>query len=111
MIVAGFLLLLSSFAQAQSPRTTQNMSVAITLGATFQTILTTAQVRIQITIQNNNTTTDNCWVHIGPGTPTTANSILLTPGQAYTRYYPYIPSDAIQATCATTNNTLYVDIQ
>ena len=98
-------------AGAQSPRTTQNMSVSVTMGTVFQPILTVAQTRIQITIQNNNTSTDNCWIHVGTGTPTTSNSMLLTPSQAYTRYYPYIPSDAIQGTCTTSADTIYVDIQ
>jgi hypothetical protein len=40
-----------------------------------------------------------------------ATSILLLAGGAYTRYSPYVPSDAIQATCAGSSDTLYVDFQ
>lgn len=87
---------------------TLNSSVVITLGGTFQTILT-ARNRQSLTIQNNMVTTSNCWVYVGGGTATAAKSILLTPGSSYTRYYPFVPNDAIQATCASTSDTLYVD--
>ena len=87
---------------------TVNASAVITLGNTFQTILAAGN-RQSVTIQNNMVTTDNCWVFVGGGTATVAKSILLTPGMSYTRYYPFVPNDAIQATCASTNDTLYVD--
>lgn len=98
-------------------RSTLNSSVVITTGATFQPVLasiigTTTAITTQrqsLTIQNNNTNTDNCWIFIGSGTATAAKSIILAPGQAYTRYWPFVPSDAIQATCTTANDTLYVD--
>jgi len=68
-------------------------------------------MRRSLTIQNNNIS-DNCWLFIGANASATkGTSILLTPGQSYTRYYPYIPSDNISATCATTNDTLYIDTQ
>jgi hypothetical protein len=35
----------------------------------------------------------------------------LLAGASYRRDSPYIPSDAIQATCATSADTLYVDTQ
>jgi hypothetical protein len=100
------------FAQTIVASTT-NGSVVITTGNTFQTILgaiTQNNQRRSLTIENNNAA-DSCWLFIGSGTPTKATSILLTAGQLYVRYYPYIPSDAIQATCATTSDTLYVDFQ
>ncbi len=87
---------------------TVNSSAVITLGGTFQTILA-ARNRQSLTIQNNMITTSNCWVFVGSGTATAATSILLTPGASYTRYYPFVPNDAIQATCASTSDTLYVD--
>lgn len=99
---------------AQTVAQTTNGSITITAGNTFQAALaavTSNNQRRSLTIQNNNTTTDNCWVFVGGGSATKGTSILLQPGQAYTRYYPYVPSDAIQATCTTTNNTLYVDNQ
>src|SRR6185437_5895153 len=95
-------------------RSTLNASVTIATGNTFQTVLSAMGATTQrqaLTIQNNNTNTDNCWVFIGSGSATEAKSIILAPGQAYTRYWPYAPSDAIQATCATTSDTLYADVQ
>lgn len=90
---------------------TTNRSVTIAAGNTFQTILAASLTRNSITIQNNQTTTDNCWVFIGAGNATAGTSILLAPGGSYQRYFPFVPSDAIQATCATTSDTLYVDTQ
>jgi hypothetical protein len=95
-------------------RSTLNSSATITTGNTFQTVLasilgTTTQ-RQALTIQNNNAT-DSCWIYVGSGSATKANSILLASGQAYTRYWPYVPSDAIQATCATNSDTVYIDVQ
>src|ERR1700737_453103 len=93
-------------------------TVVIAAGNTFQSILpaipTTASVgRRSITIQNNNAT-DSCWIFLmglGETTPTKARAILLLSGGSYTRYFPLVPSDGIQATCATTGDSLYVDTQ
>ena len=114
----------SARAQGVYPNTavTTNGSVVITTGSIFQTVLAAVTVnpvnpiRHSLTIQNNNTTsTDNCWITFGTGitagTATKAKSIILAPGQAYTRYWPYIPSDEIEGTCTTTGNSLYVDTQ
>ena len=101
---------------------TVNGSIIITAGNTFQTVLAAVPVnsagRRSLTIQNNNggacqstSTCDYCWVFIGSGTATTARSIQLAATQAYTRFYPLAPSDVIQATCANTSDTLYVDTQ
>ncbi len=97
---------------------TVNASVTITAGGTFQTVLPsilgTSTRRQALTIQNNNsisTGTEYCYLHIGTGTPTTANSIILGPGGSYQRYFPYVPSDAFQATCTTETDTLYIDYQ
>jgi hypothetical protein len=92
---------------------TTNSSVVIATGNTFQTVLaaiTLNNQRRSLTIQNNNTT-DSCWIFIGSGAATKATSIVLLPGGSYTRYLPYVPADAIQATCTTTADTLYIDIQ
>jgi hypothetical protein len=104
-----------AFAQAPQMRGTVNGSVVITLGNTFQTVLAAAASPIRrnsLSIQNNNST-DSCWIVIGGalGSATKGTAILLLAGGSYTRYWPYIPSDAIHATCATTNDTLYVDTQ
>lgn len=102
-----------AFAQSALAPTT-NGSVVIVTGNTFQTILAAVSgtLRRSLTIQNNNAT-DSCWIFIGSGAATKATSIILdtTHGTAYTRYAPYVPSDVIQATCATSSDTLYVDTQ
>jgi hypothetical protein len=117
-----------SAAQAQSNRGTLNWSAKITTGNTFQT-LRPAEQRWSITIQNNNAS-DNCYLIVGgnqvtPGTTTVGTNvttgggtvtaqqaaILLTPGLPWQRYYPYVPNDAIYATCASTGDSLYVDTQ
>src|SRR5690349_7848737 len=104
----------AAFAQTH-PTTlgTTNASVTIATGNTFQSILSSVQVNTQarqsITIQNNNTNNDNCWLYIGAtASATKGTSILLAPGGSYQRYYPYIPTDNIAATCTTTNDTLYL---
>jgi hypothetical protein len=121
-IVAAFLLLSISSANAQPANPVQgnvintvtvNSSATITLGNTFQTVmaaLASGLVRRSLTIQNNNAT-DICCLFIGSGTAAKGTSILLLAGQAYTRYWPNVPSDAFQATCANTNDTLYIDNQ
>jgi heme/copper-type cytochrome/quinol oxidase subunit 1 len=113
LAIAGALLL-SCAAQAQTViAPTKNNSTVIVAGNTFQNVLaavTVASSRRSLTIQNNNTS-DVCWIYVGSGTATKAASIMLASGQAYTRYYPYIPLDLIQATCTTTADTLYVDVQ
>jgi hypothetical protein len=91
---------------------TTNRSVVITLGATFQTVVaSTVTGRRSLTIENNNTSGDNCYVYIGSSGQTEAAAILLIKGGSYTRYWPFVPNDTIQATCDTTNDTLYVDTQ
>lgn len=95
-------------------RATVNSSVTITAGSTFQQVLAsnigTSTQRQALTIQNNNTNTDSCWVYLGTtANATKAAAIILAVGQAYTRYWPYVPSDAIQVTCASTSDTVYVD--
>jgi hypothetical protein len=114
LAAAAFILALSCLgASAQTVAATANSSATITTGNTFQTILTAVtqtNQRRSLTIENNNAS-DSCWLFIGAGSATEATSILLTSGGSYTRYYPYVPADAIQATCATSNDTLYVDFQ
>lgn len=95
--------------------------------------------RHSLTIQNNNVSagalsSDLCYLivansalaaQITPGTTTTSSnvtvsgktitaaqaSVVLSGGGSFQRYFPYIPSDAIYGTCATTADTLYVDTQ
>jgi hypothetical protein len=118
LLLGTALLMLSGPAWSQpAPRNfpTKNSSASIVTGNTFQSVLAAAvgsTLRNSLTIQNNNTNADSCWVFIGPNASATkATSILLAQGASYTRYYPFIPSDNISATCATTADTLYVDTQ
>jgi hypothetical protein len=100
-------------ARAQTNAATTNGSATIITGNTFQTVLgaiANNTPRRSLTIENNNTS-DSCWLYVGSGSATKALSMLLLPGGSYVRYYPYVPSDAIQATCATSNDTLYLDTQ
>ena len=94
-------------------RSTLNLSNTVTTGNTFQIVLQplSGAQRQAVTIQNNNTSTDNCWLFLGSGSATEAKSILLAPGQAYQRYWPYVPSDEFQITCASTSDTFYADVQ
>lgn len=129
LCVLLLLALWSSSALAQSAMPTDNQSVSVATGLTYQSIQLANGVRRAVTIQNNNTTsTENCWINIdgtvaaGATTATSVTvkgasitaakaSILLTPGQAYTRYYPYVPNGPIVGTCTTTGDSIYADIQ
>ena len=114
--------------------TTNNYSVTITTGLTYQLLLPAGQNRRSLTIENNQISgTDVCYLIFGqnitsqitPGVTLTstnltiqsntvtagAASLILNPGQAYTRFYPYIPSDPIYVACSTMGDSLYVDIQ
>lgn len=104
-------------AQAQTVATTTRTPIVITAGNTFQTILaavTSNNQRRSLQIQNNNAT-DSCWLDYGigvtAGNATKGAAFLLLPGGSFTRYYPYIPSDEIEATCTSTSDTMRVDIQ
>lgn len=115
----------------QANVSTLNVPTIITTGNTFQVVLpsnlNTGIRRQSLTIENNNAT-DNCFILIGgpwAAGDTTATSrtingvsitsvkdgILLLPGGQYTRYWPLVPSDQILATCASTSDSLYVDVQ
>lgn len=119
-ILAAVVLLalwLTSPLAAQTVAQTTRVPTSITTGNTFQTILpavTSNNQRKSLEIQNNNAT-DNCWIDFGigvtAGNASKANAYLLQPGWALTRYTPYIPADEIEATCATTADTLRVDFQ
>lgn len=111
-----------AFLLAASPALAQTInaptidaSASIAAGNTFQIVLAAVgappAIRRSLTIQNNNVNGDSCWIYPHGDSATKAKSILLLPGGSYTRYYPYVPSDAVQATCTTTADTLYVDTQ
>jgi hypothetical protein len=112
---------------------TKNGSVAITTGLTYQLLLAASTSRNSLTIENNQASgTDVCYLLFGSnvtvvaGTTTTSStsiisgsasitaanaSIVLSVGQAYTRYYPFVPSEAIYVTCTTTGDLIYADTQ
>lgn len=114
--------------------TTTNFAVTITTGLTYQQLLPAGQNRRSLTIQNNQISgTDICYITFGQNitgqvtagvsntstnftingntVPAGGASLILNPGQSYTRFYPYIPSDVIYVTCSTTGDSVYVDIQ
>lgn len=117
LLLSGVILLgLLGSAQADNTpgqATTIDHSLAVTTGNTFQTAVPAAvwpgAPRLGLLIQNNNTSTDNCWVFPHATTASTAKAILLAPGGSYSRYFPYVPADAIQVTCATAGDTLYIE--
>lgn len=116
LAVAGMLAAASPSGAQVTPAATVNGSVAIAAGNTFQSALAALgsppALRRSLTIQNNNTNGDNCWLFIGAtASATKALSILLGPGGSYQRYAPYIPSDNLAVTCTTTADTVYVDTQ
>jgi len=115
-------------ALAQANRSSLNYSQMIATGNTYQQ-LRPQENRSAIEVQNNNTA-DNCYVFVGAnvvtaGTTTTSTnvtvagntltaahaSILLVPGQSWSRYFPYVPNDPVFGTCALATDSLYVVIQ
>lgn len=129
LVAALALLLFAPPALAQSALSQDNRSISVTTGLTFQSIALADNNRLMIEIQNNNTSTDNCWINVdgvvgATAITTTTNvttsagvtvtaakaSVLLGPGQAYTRYYPHVPLGPIVGTCATTADSIYVGI-
>ena len=112
----------SGFATTQpcpGNKNTTNNSATIATGNTYQTVLAAATNRASLTIENNNAT-DSCWLTFGTlangtkitaGNASKANSILLLAGGSFQRYFPYVPADEIEATCASNNDTLYIDTQ
>ena len=128
-LVAALALSLTHAAHAQSvsPAPLSNTSQAITTGNTYQQLLAASSVRKSITIENNNSA-DTCYIDptgtVQPGDTTATSesiggktltaikgSIELLPGGAWTRYYPFIPSNTIVGTCASSSDSLYVDVQ
>lgn len=112
---------------AQSALSTDNRSISVTTGGTFQAIAPTDNTRRMLQIENNNTNTDDCWINddgtvaVGDTTATAKTvhgaaitaqkaSIRLTPGGQYTRYYPYVPDGPIVGTCTTTGDSIYAAI-
>jgi hypothetical protein len=105
-------LLLGSATFAQTPPAPTNTVVTIGAGNKFQKVLaSSATARRMLRIGNNNTNDDICWVFVGSGQASKEASYAVLPGKEYLRYPPFVPSDAIQATCASSSDTLDVEYQ
>ena len=127
LALAGVLAFGCGRARAQSALSTDNRSQKITTGNTYQLVEAANNVRRMVQIENNNTNTDDCWVNddgtVAASNTTSTNvtvhgttmtaaqaSIRLTPGNAYTRYYPYVPDGPIVVTCTSTGDSMYAGI-
>jgi hypothetical protein len=129
IVVCALLLFIpAAYSQNPQPAFSSNASVTIAVGGTYQQVRPPTQAYNSLTVQNNNTTTDNCFLELtglvvaGNTTATsvvTTNgtvtaqqaSILIQPGGSYQRYYPKLPRNAIMVTCATAGDSFYVDFQ
>ena len=104
-------LLLGSAAFAQTPAPTKTV-VTINTANKFQQILASSETtRRMVRIGNNNNDGDSCWVFVGDGKASKESSYPVLPGEAYLRYPPFTTSDTIQATCASSSDTLDVEYQ
>ena len=105
-------LLLGSAAFAQTPLALTDTVATIDTGNKFQQVLASSGTeRRMLRISNNNTNGDSCWVFVGSGRASKEGSYAVIPGKEYLRYPPFVPSDAIQATCASSSDTLDVEYQ
>jgi hypothetical protein len=110
LAIASTLLTSRGFAQTLSPQEPTSSSITIAIANKFQQVIpATGTKRRALTIKNDNG--DKCWVFIGSGKASKENSIALASGERYVRYWPLAPSDAIQATCASSSDTLDVEYQ
>jgi hypothetical protein len=104
--------LLGSAAFAQTSSTPTNTVVSINIANKFQQVLASSgTARRMVRISNNNANRDSCWVFVGNGRASKEGSYEVPPGTAYLRYPPFTTSDAIQATCASSSDTLDVEYQ
>ena len=88
--------------------------VTIATGNTFQQVIGSngsAAERRALIIKNNNTNGDTCWVFFGDAKASKEESVVLPSGGSYVRYWPFVSSDALLATCASTSDTLYVEVK
>jgi hypothetical protein len=105
-------LLLGSAAFAQTPPAPTNTVVRIDTGNKFQQVLASSgTARRMLRISNNNTNGDSCWVFVGSSQASKEGSYAVPPGKEYLRYPPFVSSDAIQATCASSSDTLDLEYQ
>jgi hypothetical protein len=98
--------------QTSVPPAPTHKSVTIVIGNKFQQVLNASTTALRmLRIGNNNTNDDSCWVFVGSGQASKDASYAVPPGKEYLRYAPFVPSDAIQATCASSSDTLEVEYQ
>lgn len=117
IIILAFSLLFGGLAHAQSivnAPTTINAGT-VTGPNVFANVLsvvgTATSIRRSLEVMNNNAS-DKCYLYLGTtANASTATAILLTSGVIYARYYPYVPSDAVNIACASTGDTYYVGTQ
>jgi hypothetical protein len=104
--------LLGSATFAQTPPAATNKVVTIDTANKFQQVLALTGTKLRmVRIINNNTNGDSCWVFVGRGGASKEGSYEVPPGKEYLRYPPFVPSDAIQATCTSSSDTLDVEYQ
>jgi hypothetical protein len=112
LAIVSILLGSRTFAQAPAPQEPTGNLVTIVTGNKFQQVVpATGTKRQSLRIKNNNNNNDSCWLFIGGGRASKENSFVLDPGTSYIRYWPLAPTDAIQATCASSSDTLDVEYQ
>jgi hypothetical protein len=104
-------LLLGSAALAQTPPASTKKVMTINTAYKFQQVLAGGTTLRMLRIGNNNTNGDSCWIFVGSGPASKEGSYEVGPGNEYLRYPPFVPSDAIQATCASSSDTLDVEYQ
>jgi hypothetical protein len=98
--------------QTSVPPAPTHKSVTIVIGNKFQEVLNASTTALRmLRIGNNNTNDDSCWVFVGSSRASEDGSYPVLPGKEYLRYPPFVPSDAIQATCASSSDTLEVEYQ
>ena len=88
--------------------------VRIDTGNTFQQVIGSngsATERRALIIKNSNTNGDTCWVYFGSAKASKEESVILASGGSYVRYWPFVSADAMLATCASTSDTLYVEVK
>jgi hypothetical protein len=91
-----------------------NNLVTIATGNTFQQVIGfngTATERQSLMIKNDNSNGDSCWVFFGGDKASKEKGVMVASGDSYIRYWPFVSSEAIQATCASTSDALYVEIK
>lgn len=113
LVIVSILSWSPSLAQTSARPPPTHTLVTIVTGSIFQQVLASSTTdRWMLRITNNNTNGDTCWVFVGGGRASKEKSDeVLTPGKEYERYWPFVPSDIIQVTCASSSDTLDLEYQ